>query len=128
MRHLAISFLFKLKQIVCRNSIYSFNTDDHVLKFLSIRHLLRSHGTALPFVFFELHNVAVKALRIVKTVPPPLHLINVKDAAPSRVGLVTPISAIFQDSALMFGKTYLNPRGPFRKCTMATSDSGLRKN
>lgn len=46
--------------------------------------MIRDHRIALLFVFSELDNVAAKTLNIEKPVLPPLAMVNVDDATPSK--------------------------------------------
>lgn len=50
MRHLVLEFLFKLKNLLSKKSIYNLE-DEELLHFHAICSLLLAHGTALPFFF-----------------------------------------------------------------------------
>lgn len=125
-RHLVFAFLFRLKQTVCNNLIYTLEDAD-VLNFALIRYLRRAHITAPLLVFSELDATAMKNCKIEKLIPTPLNVVNVDDYSHSLVENVNTISATFQDDSLIFVQTSLEKR-PSRKKTMRTDDIGRRRN
>lgn len=104
-RHSMLTFLFKLKQLVCNNSIYRLEDAD-ALNFPFILSLLLAYDKALLLVFSEWVTADMETFKIEKPVPPPLYVVNLYESTSSLVGQVNPISTIFQENSLMFGQDY----------------------
>ena len=126
MRHVAYSFLYKLKKIILDSQIYALKNDQEVANYPPIKALQCASGHDLPFVFVELDDQSMATLGIQKPVPPALEVINVDDADAESVGLVTKIPSTVRDASLVFGSESLVAQ-PRQKRSMTTTTGGPTK-